>query len=108
MHADHCTCGDPSDHEIARRQTLDGKTVIFWSDGMITWAMGYRIRGIGRARYACIRRRDREAGVLVAAEIELHEAREVPALIVAARRVMSEPGRCADVDRRRRLYQLLK
>lgn len=107
MHADLCSCGEARDHEIARRQTLDGKTVIFWSDGMITWALGYRIRGVGRARYACVRRRDREAGWIVASMIELYESAEVPRLINAARTAVREPGIYAATDLHARTRQLM-
>lgn len=45
-----CSCGIAELHEIARRRTADGHDVCLWSDGMVTRALGYHIRGVGRRR----------------------------------------------------------
>ena len=35
---------------LARRALADGKAVILWDDGVVTFAFGFAIRGVGRAR----------------------------------------------------------
>lgn len=44
-----CTCGTATTHEIARRTTLDGATIRFWSDGTLT-GQWHDLPGIGRKR----------------------------------------------------------
>ncbi len=43
-----CSCGQgctgQDAHEIMSRTTLDGKTVVLWSDGAITGALGVNIQ----------------------------------------------------------------
>lgn len=40
-----CSCGDATPHVVARRKTSDGKSVLGWSDGELTFSFGWRIRG---------------------------------------------------------------
>lgn len=91
-HSDTCSCGETTDHVVARRTTIDGKTVLFWSDGLVTFGAGFAIKGIGRARAAYARRYDRRAADLVAGDVELFEASKVGALVQAARRAVRDPG----------------
>lgn len=44
-----CTCGNPTPHEIARRATMDGTMIRFWSDGTLSGQWHY-LPGIGRKR----------------------------------------------------------
>lgn len=85
-----CSCGTNETHEIARRRTADGKTVVLWSDGLITWAMGYMVRGIGAARSAYETRKNLEAGWMAMGDVDLYEAAEVSALVRAARRAVRQ------------------
>jgi len=80
-----CTCGNPDDHVIARRVTADGKHVLAWDDGTLTWALGYAIRGSASPRTPEGRERARRAAWLVLDDVCLFDADEVPALIRAAR-----------------------
>lgn len=81
-----CSCGGCEAHLMAVRRTFDGKEVQLWSDGVVTWGMGYGIEGIGRARSCSGRRLDVRAAWTVAAKVELYDAVEVPALVRLARR----------------------
>lgn len=80
-----CSCGNPADHIIARRATADGKHVYLWSDGSLTWALGFSIRGSARPRNAAQRHRALKAGWLVLGEVCLYDANEVTRLVQAAR-----------------------
>ena len=80
-----CTCGNPHEHVIARRVTADGKHVLAWDDGTLTWALGYAIRGSAHPRTPEARERARQAARLVLEDVCLFDADEVPALIKAAR-----------------------
>lgn len=82
---DPCPCGDPHPHQIARRATADGKHVLAWSDGQMTWALGCAIKGSPRPRNADQQRRALAAAQLVLDDVCLFDAAEVPALIKAAR-----------------------
>lgn len=87
-----CTCGVATDHLVATRRTADGKSVQLWSDGQVTWGLGYGMRGVGRARYYSVRQRNLQAGWIVIGDVELYDAAEVPALVRAARKGMLQPG----------------
>lgn len=79
-----CSCGDAAPHIVARRETADGHALALWSDGTWTWgALGRIVRGCALRPVAS----DVTAGWLVAGEVALWDATEVPALIRAARRV---------------------
>jgi len=109
-----CSCGDPKPHEIARRTTADGKRVLFWSDGLVTWAMGWRLPGVGAARDAYGRGRDLRAARVVMGLVELLDAAEVPVAVKAARRSVARPGlpmldsAAADAVVRREILEALK
>lgn len=84
-----CTCGNPRPHEIARRQLADGRTwIVIWSDGDVTWRMGFAIRGVGTARSPARQRLDAIAARLLADEIGLLEPAEVASGILAVRRLV--------------------
>lgn len=80
-----CSCGDAEPHIIARRSTYDGKHVLLWDDGGLTWALGYAIRGSSRPRTEAGVRLARIAGRLVLGDVCLYHADDVPDLIRAAR-----------------------
>lgn len=82
---------------IARRKTFDDKAVSLWSDGSLTWGMGFVIKGSPSARTPAQVDQALTAGWLVLGEIEVHDADEVPALIVAARKVARRGGLPGDV-----------
>lgn len=75
---------------IARRSTIDGKHVLLWSDGLVTWAMGYRITGVGAARSDFECSLDLEAGWLVMGEACVYESAEIARLVKAARKAVRQ------------------
>ncbi len=77
---------------IARRSTSDGKHVCLWSDGLLTWAMGYFIKGAARPRTESGRNEALRAGWLVLGDVELYDAAEVPTLVRAARLTVKGDG----------------
>lgn len=91
-HFEHCSCGDAKDHEIARRQTCDGRTFYVWSDGTLTWGDVGRtsIRGIGRATSKTARARNRRVA-LVVADLAL-DADELVTAFRAGQRFAAQPG----------------
>lgn len=93
-----CPCGEARDHVVARRSTSDGKHVLMWQDGSLTWALGYAIKGAPRGGSEFARR----VGMLVLGEVCLYEAAEVPSLVAAARHVAQRSGLPGDVRRRYR------
>lgn len=95
-----CTCGDAADHVVARRSTADGKHVLLWSDGSLTWAHGYSIKGAAHPRTDKQRRLALKAGWLVLGEVCIHDAADVPDLVTAARWVAARSGLPGDVRKR--------
>ncbi len=87
-----CSCGNAADHVVARRSTADGKSVLLWSDGSLTWAHGYVIKGSANPRSAAGRELALKAGWLIAGEVCLHDADDVPDLIAAARWTAARDG----------------
>lgn len=87
-----CTCAHNDSHTIARRSTADGKSVLLWNDGSITWAMGYAIKGSPFPRTEKQRATARRAGGLVLGEVSLYDAAELPTLIAAARWAADRDG----------------
>lgn len=45
-----CTCGNPNPHVIAKRRTVDGIDLAFWSDGQLTGRLDHYLNEIGRKR----------------------------------------------------------
>lgn len=84
---EHCSCGEIQDHVVARRQTIDGKTVLFWSDGVVTFAMGYGIRGVGKSRSRWDRGCDRLANSWLSEMVCLLESEELGPAVRAARKL---------------------
>jgi hypothetical protein len=66
---------------IASRETHDGKRIYLWSDGDITWALGYSIRGVRLPRDG-----DLSVGWAVLGEVEIVDAADVPLLVKAAQK----------------------
>lgn len=95
-----CSCGETKAHTIGRRLTADGKSVLLWSDGSLTWALGYAIKGSAFPRTADQRRRALVAGWLVIGEVCLRNADEVSDLVKAARWVAERSGLPGDVRKR--------
>jgi hypothetical protein len=89
----------PKPEIIARRRTSDGKSVLLWNDGTLTWGMYDAIKGSPRVRTDAQIREALDAGWLVMGEIELYEADEVPRLIEAARKVARRGGAVGDLRR---------
>lgn len=73
------------DKPIARRKTADGKALLLWADGLVTFALGYSIRGVGRARSASAQKSDLRAGWAFMEEACLFDAKEVSTAIRAIR-----------------------
>lgn len=76
---------------LARRQTADGKTVLLWPDGQITYALGYAIRGVGRARKPWAREADLAAGWAFMDWAEVFDACEIGTAIKAIRAAFRAP-----------------
>lgn len=95
-----CTCGETKPHVVARRPTADGKHVLLWDDGSLTWALGYHIRGGAHPRTLAQIEAARKAGWLVVGEVCLYTAAEVPDLVKAARWVAARSGLPGDVRKR--------
>lgn len=79
-----CTCGTDMTHELARRRTADGFTVVLWSDGAVTGILGMDVhvrapRNPGRVSL-CV-----EAGWLAFGEVEFFDRAEVGDLVRMAR-----------------------
>lgn len=87
-----CSCGDTDLHEITRRSTADGKHVVLWSDGSLTWALGYSIRGAWMSPRADRRDDALRAGWLVLGEVGVYDAADVSALSRAARWAADRDG----------------
>ena len=89
-----CTCGEAHPHEVMRRSTSDGIDICLWSDGMITGAMGYRIRGVpaGRPRTTESQRLALRAGRLLLGEVCLYDRAELGAVYAAARKAAAKDG----------------
>ena len=84
-----CSCGETKPHEIARRQTADGITVVFWSDGAISGRLGLNLI----ARPAATRfqlARVLRANALVADEACLYDWSELRRLVKTARRAFEQ------------------
>lgn len=89
--------------QLARRSTFDGKHVLLWSDGSLTWALGYAIKGSAFPKTTEQTIRAVTAGWLVLGEVEAHDADDVPALIAAARRAVAKNPRALPGDVRAEL-----
>lgn len=92
-----CSCGNASAHTIARRSTADGKHVLLWDDGSLTWGLGLSIRGSAFPRTREQSEMALRAGWLVLGDVELYDADEVSDLVRAARRVAVRSGLPGDV-----------
>lgn len=95
-----CTCGETKPHVIKRRSTADGKHVLLWDDGTLTWALGYAIRGAARPKTPAQIDIARRAGWLVLGEVELYNADAVSDLVAAARWTAERGGLPGDMRRR--------
>jgi len=64
---------------IAHRKTADNKSFLVWEDGEVTQALGYFWPGIRKLPVGL--------ALIVADEVCLYDAAEVPALLKAARKL---------------------
>lgn len=74
---------------IARRTTFDGKALVLWSDGRLTQAMGYAIKGIGQPRTEEGEELALRAAWLVLDDAAIYDLAEVPRLFRAAKRALT-------------------
>lgn len=79
------------DRPLARRVLSDGKSVLLWDDGTVTFAMGFGIKGIGTAREPWAREADLAAGWAFMGEAALFDSAEVPAAVKAIRKAFRAP-----------------
>lgn len=93
-----CSCGEGRHHVVARRSTADGKHVLAWDDGALTWALGYFIQGAPRGGSAHARGVSR----LVLGEVELWPSEDIPLLVSAARWTERRGGTPGDMRRKAR------
>lgn len=87
-----CSCGTTEDHIVAQRSTADGKHVLLWSSGSLTWALGHAVRGSAAPRTDAGRRAALRAGRLVLGELCIYDAAEVTPLVAAARWAAERDG----------------
>lgn len=85
----YCSCGNLSDHIIARRTTLDEKTILFYSDGSVSGAMGFGIYG-REPRNPGLRDVYLQASWLLADEVCLYNSWEVKKALKVARRAVQQ------------------
>lgn len=74
----------------ARRSTFDGKHVLLWSDGSLTWALGNSIKGSAFPRTPEQVEQALRAGWLVLGEVGIYDADEVSDLVAAARKAVAK------------------
>jgi hypothetical protein len=98
--APHCPCAESDPHVIARRSTSDGKHVLLWQDGSLTWALGEAIKGFAFPRTTEQARLALAAGRLVLGEVCLWDAMDVPDLVSAARWAAARHGTPGDLRAR--------
>ena len=99
-HSATCSCGDTSAHPIVTRTTADGYSLLLWSDGALTDAMGtYCVRG---KRGAAQMEAARTAGRAVMHNAGWYNWSEVPAFMARASEVaLAHPNLdCIEVCRR--------
>lgn len=69
--------------QIRRARTADNQTLILWSDGQITRALGLTIKGIGTPRNT---RAALKAASMVMGDAELYDMSEIAELFKCARK----------------------
>lgn len=72
---------------IAKARTFDGKVLLLWPDGLVTFGSGFGIPGVGASRYRYAQRQDVEAGRAVLAEAEIFDAAEIGPALRAVRKL---------------------
>ena len=93
---------------IASRTTFDGVKVCLWSDGLLTWAMGYSIKGVGTSRKPEQKELNLRAGWLVMGEVCLYERAEVSTLVKVARRAVRQSKMPAPLYLRTKITEALE
>lgn len=94
----HCSCGCREAHKVARRETFDGKRVELWSDGSIT-QQGVYLRGLGTPRYRWAQAWRIRAVRLIADDVGLYTAAELPAVVKIAERTFAHSYSTEDARR---------
>jgi hypothetical protein len=84
-----CSCNATEPHEVARRRTGDGITVVLWSDGGVSGAMGRPVWG-DAARTIQRNKVYMRAGWLLVDEVCLYDASEVRRLVKVSRRACEQ------------------
>jgi hypothetical protein len=94
-----CSCGEIAPHTVMRRTTADGIAIDIWHDGAITGRLGRALPGVPITRPRTERAIDlaRATASLVASEVEIHDAAELPRLYACARRVAAQGGSPGDL-----------
>lgn len=82
-----CSCGNPKLHVVAERRTADGRRVVGWSNGEVTFGFGLYPAGIGGRRSNVWGAQIRQ---LVLDVVELYDASELGDLIHAARAAVAQ------------------
>ena len=90
-HPSTCSCGDTSAHPMASRTTMDGYSLLLWSDGALTDAAGtYCVRG---KRGAAQVEAARTAGWAVMHHAGWYNWAEIPAFAARAYKIaLATPG----------------
>lgn len=94
-----CSCGEPSPHVIAKRETADGIGVWIWHDGAITGRHGRGLPGVTivRPRTAKALESARLAASLIGDDVAMYDAAELPRFYACARKVADRGGSRGDL-----------
>ena len=89
-------------YAIAKRKTADDRTVVLWSTGAVTGALGFPLAGVpvARPKTADALARELTAGWLMMGEVELYDGDELGTLHEACRHVAARGGTPGDVRAR--------
>lgn len=84
-----CTCGCTTPHEIARRQTTNGVTIVLWSNGCVSDILGINVWS-QQARSADQHATHMEAGWLLMGEVEMYNSTDVQQLVKHTRHAVRQ------------------
>lgn len=94
-----CSCGEKGPHIIARRRTMDGVEIEFWSDGGVTGRLGIYPKGLGPTRGSS--GTHLRAPQLIMGDVCLYDWAEIGPLVKAARRALTQSSFPPEVYLRR-------
>jgi len=72
---------------IAKSFTADGKKLLLWADGLVTFGFGFRVPGVGASKAPAAQAADLAAGWWLMGDACLYEASEAARVLKAARKL---------------------